>query len=80
MLQSPNEELATECDVDADIAVHGVLAQKIDSKLFACLGESKLAVQCQDVSKYSSSLVILHKTEQEICHFWAWLFENTILG
>ena len=61
VLQTPDEELSTKCDVDAHITVHGVLAQQVDTKFLSSLCEAEETVESDYVSEDPTTFVVVYE-------------------
>lgn len=64
MFEAADKELAREGDVDRDVTVHSMFAEKIDAELFARFGEAELAVEGENVGEDAAALVIVDKFEE----------------
>lgn len=80
MLAPPKEEFTRVRNVDGYITVHGVLAQHIDAKFFASLGESELSVQGEHVGEDPPALAIVRKLQKLLGEFTARRLEGPMQG
>lgn len=77
-VDAADEKLSGKGNVDADVGVHGMLAQKIDSELFSCLSETEEAIKGEDICEKAAPKVKMHHIEELQRHFLRWRPELAI--